>query len=199
MGLSPERFAASDKFAKKAITNLGHLVKDGLRKAAKGTPAEEALNKADDLWAEANRFKHLVGERVRGKTGTESLSAIKDPKRMRAALDAMQPDELTAFKTLLRAKMLQDAGKTPFLPGKVGRTALALGAGGTVYASSQDVQTGVAVGGLGVLLELALRNPRVAILVSRGLKAPAGTAAATRITTALTRMLSEATPASVEE
>lgn len=198
MALRPEQFATSEKFVPKAMTQLDRLVKDGLRKSVEGTPAGKALDAADSGWKEASDFNRLIGKRTRtGKTGTEVESALSDPARYRAAVEAMTPIEKEAYKTLARAANISDPlrkvsiGKIALTgAGRLGSTALGF-EGGHLYASQTGSKNPLLVASGTALAALALGNPRVALLVSKGLKTPAATAAATKITTELASLLEE--------
>lgn len=186
MALRPEQYATSERFVPKAMTQLDRLVKDGLRKSVEGTEAGKALDLADSGWKEASDFNRLVGKSTRAdRTGTQVMSALTDPKKLRTAIEKMTPTEQDAFGTLRRAAAVQEKAKTVLGFGKSGMTAVGLEGGAWVLAGMPHSAALAAP----VALAAAAANPRIALLIAKGIKTPAATAAATKITTELAKLL----------
>ncbi len=128
--------------------------------------------------------KQIVGKTARPvdrKTAKQVFSAIKDPEVYDQAVATLNPDQRRAFDTLTtqmkRAQKLQAAGS------KAARGAVAIEGGRLVLRGKGDDEVHV-LGAAGVTaLGLALVNPKVAMIVARGLGSPTvrATAAAAAI------------------
>jgi hypothetical protein len=173
MALNPEQHAIADSFVQKGIDRIAAGAKGALKESVAGTPAGEALAYADSQWKNVVDQRRLLRRVGAPKTGEEAAKALGDATRERLAMKGMSSGEREAYNILRKAATVQkyatkgligiEAGRLIFNPPK--------------EFSGTEVLENVAP----VVLGLALRNPKVAILVARGLKTPPTAAVATTV------------------